>query len=67
MDGYKLGDVPGVYSFGKEKIKDVNEVSKSYICSTRLPTLNTQYTALFCCEDKCKENTDIYICHPGVT
>ena len=35
MDEFKLGDIPGVYNYGQEKIEDVDKVSKSYICSTR--------------------------------
>ena len=51
MDRDKLGDMPGVYSlvWSQEKIKDVNELSKSYICSSRL------YTLFSYDEDKCNE------------
>ena len=31
MDEYKLGDIPGVYNYGQEKIEDVDKISKSYI------------------------------------
>ena len=58
MDEYKLGDIPGVYNYGQEKIEDVDKVSKSYICSTRHWTHFTVHT-LFCRVNKCKENTDI--------
>ena len=46
LQGGWCARTPGVYSFGQEKIKDVNEVSKSYICSSRHWTHDTVHSSV---------------------